>query len=118
GNVCTTTVANARPGCFSGGCSFACNGGYTNCGGDIPCVDLYTDAQHCGGCYNVCPEGQACVNRQCTPDCPAGTTRCSQSCVDLNTTWNNCGACGNVCTAPANGTAFCSNGSCDFTCNT
>jgi hypothetical protein len=29
----------------------------------------------------------------------------------------NCGACGNACTAPANGTAFCGEDGCDYTCN-
>jgi hypothetical protein len=30
---------------------------------------------------------------------------------------NNCGTCGNACSAPASGSAVCSSGLCDFTCN-
>src|SRR5213078_2724669 len=37
--------------------------------------------------------------------------------TNLNTDLNNCGACGTVCTTPANATAVCSTGSCDFLCN-
>lgn len=39
------------------------------CGGK--CVNPRTDARHCGGCGNQCPDGVACVNKVCEESPPA-----------------------------------------------
>ncbi|MDQ3264450.1 MAG: choice-of-anchor L domain-containing protein [Myxococcota bacterium] len=45
------------------------------CGGDA-CVELQTDAVHCGACDSACQTGQLCTAGQCfTPECSAGATR-------------------------------------------
>lgn len=57
-----------------------CREGFTNC--RSTCVDIQTNAQHCGACYTVCSGA--------TSSCCAGV------CTDL-TTNQNCGGCGEVC---------------------
>jgi hypothetical protein len=53
--------------CQGGFCR--CPAGRTACGGR--CVDTTTDPRNCGGCGEVCAEGQACVDGACS-GCPAG----------------------------------------------
>lgn len=105
-------------------------------GGDFVCVNTSENNNHCGGCNNVCPDGQKCKNSvcqcpegaaacgdqccspgqscvdgvctDCNPPCPDGQTCCDSSCVDTQTDRNNCGTCGSVC--PGNQT--CANGVC------
>jgi hypothetical protein len=63
------------------------------CGG--ACVDLQTDASHCGACGNACTElGLSCVAGACK--CTGAT--CSGRCVSTATDPLHCGACGaSVC---------------------
>jgi len=49
----------------------------TRCG--VRCVNLQKNENHCGECFNRCPEGQECVDGVCsggepicTPSCPEG----------------------------------------------
>src|SRR5207247_2347909 len=81
---------------------------------------------NCGACGNVCGVADgtaACSNGVCTvAACNSGYGNCDGNAgngceTNLNTDLNNCGACGTVCTPPANATAVCSTGSCDFLCN-
>jgi hypothetical protein len=79
------------------------------CGGDA-CVDLETDAQHCGECGNACPDGLPCIAGACT--CPDGQQLCEDICVDLQTDPQYCGSCSNNC-APGQ---VCSLGECADGC--
>jgi hypothetical protein len=64
------------------------------------CVDLATDAEHCGACDVACGEGERCQASACELDpCEPGLTECSDSCVDLLTDGANCGSCGLACEA-------------------
>ena len=42
---------------------------------------------------------------------------CDGICQDLSSDLENCGQCNNVCSIPENGTAFCEEGTCGFTCD-
>ena len=44
-------------------CCSSCAPGLADCGGT--CVDLGTDAAHCGRCGNACGAGQTCRNGRC-----------------------------------------------------
>ncbi|MFO7565047.1 MAG: hypothetical protein R6X02_20545 [Enhygromyxa sp.] len=79
------------------------------CGGDR-CVDLQSDADHCGSCDDPCPSGVACVAGECT--CSAGTELCGAACVDLDLDPEHCGGCDQPCDA---GEA-CSAGTCVAGC--
>jgi hypothetical protein len=83
--------------------------GCETCGGDI-CVDLQTDALHCGACDAACPAGAPCVSGVC--DCGEDGTACGDTCANLNTDPANCGSCGMAC---ADG-EFCLDGVCGNDC--
>jgi hypothetical protein len=85
--------------------------GLTDCAG--VCVDLLSDANHCGACGAPCG-GLVCRNGVCSeivseapvaalPDtalatcADKGLADCGGVCVDLLTDHNNCGACGHAC---------------------
>lgn len=115
GHTCTTSVAHAQPTCQGGGCSFACNAGYTSCAG--ACVDEQTDNNNCGGCGNqyVCAGGTTCQAGSCA--CPSGTHNCSGTCSS-NSSAASCGptSC-SACAVPVNGSSTCNGTSCGFSCN-
>jgi hypothetical protein len=122
--VCTTSVANASPACTAGACGFACRSGYASCSG--ACVDEQTDVAHCGSCTHGCSLANAvpgCTAGACAiTSCTLGFSDCNHGAADgceANTTTDaaNCGSCGHACTPPANATATCAAGACDFTCN-
>jgi hypothetical protein len=73
----------------------------------VRCVDLASDASHCGACGKLCAPEQACVAGQCASDCPMGLTLCGATCVDVSSDASNCGACGRAC-----GAGICSAGVC------
>jgi hypothetical protein len=66
------------------------------CGGNT-CIDLQSNAQHCGGCDVACPPGIGCVDGQC--ECPNPTTACDGACVDTAADGEHCGGCGQTCDA-------------------
>ncbi|MCB9638231.1 MAG: hypothetical protein H6727_04890 [Myxococcales bacterium] len=87
-----------------------CSAGLEQCG--VDCVDLNSNANHCGACNNVCtgatprcacPEGSnrcqtAGSKPSCVEACPAGQTDCGTACVsDFPTNKDHCGECGNEC---------------------
>ena len=79
------------------------------------CVDTFTDPAHCGGCGNVCPAGDVCLDGACALSCDsdAGLTlvNCDGACVDLLTNPNHCGSCAIACT----GGQQCEGGGCACT---
>jgi hypothetical protein len=105
-----------------GGQSESCDGKDNDCDGSIDdgatcsgnascqcggiCVDLSSDAAHCGSCNKACPTGGSCVASACV--CPSGTSDCGTSCANTQTDANHCGACNNKC----NTGASCSAGKC------
>jgi len=72
-----------------------CADGQTTCGGK--CIDLQTNAQHCGDCGRACAEGRACEAGECVASCSDGLARCGSSCVDLKIDTLNCGSCSVAC---------------------
>jgi hypothetical protein len=89
------------------GAATTCATGETACGG--ACVDLQSDASHCGACGVSCGPG-TCSAGACV--CDPGATECTAGagtrCADLRTDPANCGACRNAC--PAGDT--CTGGAC------
>jgi hypothetical protein len=71
--------------CSGGSCGpvaeeTACAGGVC-CGTPRSCVDINTDAAHCGACGDACPAGQTCQGGVCgfacgSDFCPAATEIC------------------------------------------
>lgn len=61
--------------CKRGRCK--CRSGLVKCDGVSPCVNLSSDAQHCGQCGQVCPSDLVCSNGVC---CKPGSTGCSGVC--------------------------------------
>lgn len=59
------------------------------------CVDLATDAQHCGGCTIRCGSTEICRDAACV--CPEGELACAQGCTDVSKDGDHCGACGKEC---------------------
>ena len=107
GSVCESGLVGVE--CRGGVCERAdCPVGITYCGAVDLCRDLKSDDDHCGACGNACgpvsPENPSvytyCENGKCVaPQCPAGTTDCSNYCADLMTSAVHCGVCGKSCAA-------------------
>lgn len=88
-----------------------CPDGGMLCGSE--CVAIGSDVNNCGGCGNVCNEGEQCIGAMCRDldPCDDGPgTVCGPECVDLNTDPNNCGDCNNDCNTDEG--EVCSNGEC------
>ncbi|WP_437992339.1 MXAN_6577-like cysteine-rich protein [Sorangium sp. So ce145] len=66
-----------------------CASGLVACSGG--CVDLATDAAHCGRCGQECPAEQRCERGACR--CASGFTACGGGCVDVKSDPLHCGAC-------------------------
>ena len=130
-NPATNAASNT---CKNGVCQYACNSGYTNCGGvtasSINCIkttDLQTDGQNCGSCGNTCGAGKACVGGKCVQNSCSGATPnlcvVNNENVCKNTSGSDashCGACNYACSNnPAtNATSnTCKAGVCQYTCN-
>jgi hypothetical protein len=78
--------------CVGGSCE--CRAGLDRCNGD--CVDLQTDAEHCGECGETCDEAP-CGGGECQPAGCGTLTLCGSSCVDLATDAMHCGECDRDC---------------------
>jgi hypothetical protein len=65
-----------------------------SCGGSA-CVDLQSDALHCGSCETACGGSQTCVDGLCA--CPGALSACDSACVDVDSDPQNCGTCGRDC---------------------
>lgn len=73
-----------------------CAPGLSECSGD--CVDLDTDADHCGQCDLQCGEDQACGEGDCVPgDCPGFADVCGRACTETDYDPLHCGRCFNEC---------------------
>lgn len=117
--------------CSHGSC--ACSSGSADCLGECPassvvcdgtCVNLLTNADHCGSCSTPCSGANAiCVGGTCgalapngsggstaRPACPAETSECGAVCTRLAIDPNNCGGCGITCVAGR----ICQGGQCVF----
>lgn len=81
-----------------------CSGGRLACG--TTCVDVQTNAGHCGACDNACGAGKTCSAGSCV--CAPGFTACGSDCANLQTDAEHCGACGVTCS----GGQVCQNASC------
>ena len=79
------------------------------CGGG-QCVDLDSDAAHCGGCGQTCPAGVPCDAGACA--CPGDGALCDDACVNTSVDPAHCGGCGLAC---ADG-EFCADGACSSDC--
>lgn len=107
-------------------CALVCDGATPATCGSL-CVDLMTDAQHCGSCATVCPAGpnsQArCVAGRCAVTCSDtshadcdgdGATGCE---TDLPRDTAHCGTCGVACSGADNASAACVSGTCGLSCS-
>jgi len=74
--------------------TLTCPAGQTACG--ETCVDLTSDALHCGACNVQCNAGSSCAAGVCT--CPSTLPdTCGLQCVNKQTDAANCGTCGHAC---------------------
>lgn len=80
--------------------------GCETCGG-ATCIDLKTDAAHCGACNNACGANMVCNMGTCSGGCGM-LMQCGASCVDTQTDINHCGTCNNACSGTP-----CTNGKCE-----
>jgi hypothetical protein len=85
-----------------GGGGGGCPGGQTDCGGG-QCVDVSSDANNCGACFNACNFGETCQAGQCSGGGGGGggTTGCSGTLGCLNTCAAGDTACEQQCIAGA-----------------
>ena len=61
------------------------------------CVDLSSDADHCGRCDVNCA-GAYCLDGHCTLSCEGETAKiCEGVCVDVSKHTSHCGRCGDAC---------------------
>ena len=83
GSPCSNTQADRCESgrCICGDSRSACSGEITDtcCSGafgDTACVDLTSDALHCGACDSPCRASERCVEGTCT----VGASSCSETC--------------------------------------
>lgn len=79
---------HSTPLCHQGACSYQCQGGFFDCGGQ--CLDLRTDVKHCGACGGLgsdctlmpMPQGASprCEQGRCSFTCAGGAERCDRLC--------------------------------------
>lgn len=95
--VGTSGAGGEEPGQVGGqaGATVACPDSEVMCGTE--CVDLTTNAAHCGACDDPCFAVADCVESEC--QCPTETTQCAQACVNLTSDPLHCGDCGQLCPA-------------------
>ena len=62
------------------------------------CVNLQTNARHCGACDNVCESNQVCEAGECVAKCDdTGLVQCGNFCVDTQSDPRFCGSCDTTC---------------------
>lgn len=106
GEVCDAGICECAPESWC-----AIDYGYDAGSPEYQCVDTQTDPYNCGGCSNVCYQGEQCVQGQCAPAaCQTNEVRCNGSCTDVGSDAFNCGGCGVVCDVRAG--ELCGAGSC------
>lgn len=88
----TCQAHQCAPGCTS---SHGCAGDEETCC-DKTCVDLKSDAAHCGACETACGSSETC---------------CDGSCANTQTDLMNCNTCGYVCSV-SNANPKCTGGAC------
>lgn len=63
------SVNHVKASCKAGECGGSCEAGFEDCNANKQkdgCeIDTSTDANNCGACGNVCPDGDACQNGKC-----------------------------------------------------
>lgn len=92
--------------CVDGVCR--CRDELTNCNG--LCVNTFGDPDHCGDCWNDCPEDlPTCGDYACHADCDDFPSECEDTCTDFALDPFNCGSCGSLCGADE----ICAGGECE-----
>ena len=82
--------------CLDGAC--VCSGELVKCTGEADCIDLRTNAKHCGACGNACPTGTRCASGKCVDTCPSSTPHeCANACVNTSRNPFFCGSCTTSC---------------------
>ncbi|MBL8682345.1 MAG: hypothetical protein JNK05_24465 [Myxococcales bacterium] len=119
GRTCTGTQV-----CTMAGCADSCPSGQMLCSG--ACVDLQTNANHCGMCGNACPAGPrstpVCAAGRCQLQCEPSYANCdsnaSNGCeVNTSTDPNHCTMCGMRCpSGGANTVGVCARTQCAIEC--
>ncbi len=61
------------------------------------CVDLTSDHEHCGECFQRCAGGFECADSTCLEICGRDEVRCDRDCAVLATSAEHCGVCGHAC---------------------
>ena len=93
--------------------NLACTEGVCSCPPEQQCgeecVDLLSNADHCGSCNTPCSDVQTCEAGTC--QCEGGFTACGGSCVDLMVDLVHCGSCDTLC----KGGSTCKEGLCTCT---
>ena len=85
--------------------------GLTECDGEF--VDTRVDPGHCGGCDEVCPNGDVCSDGACDLTCASELTDCAGSCRDTNADRDHCGGCDQACVDGE----VCDQGNCALSCS-
>ncbi len=102
--------------CLDGGCTIGCADGLKDCDG--VCVDLASNADHCGGCGVACSpdafEGSAkmvCIGGACNVSvCKEGYHLYDNMCEKDDVV--NCGAHNKICSTPDTDVLMCEQGQC------
>lgn len=103
-------ASSTAPGDVSGPSTVADTGPDCETCGGAACIDLMTDAAHCGSCDAPCPAGIACSEGSCA--CPDGTMPCGDACVDVQADGMHCGGCD----MPCDPGLVCLDGACSMGC--
>jgi hypothetical protein len=123
GSCQTTSCPNGCSGngtCNTGSGVCSCTGGFTGADCSQGTTVDNCNGVACSAIYNGTP---ACTSGICTiGQCNAGFADCNINAFDgcetaISNSVTNCGACGLACAPVANGSSFCTNGSCGFVCN-
>lgn len=121
---CKPEKNSIQLGCTSGKCSYECFQNKHNCGTSQKpiCVDLQTDPENCGICFNQCNypgvKQSICTNGKCSIDtCQENLLDCNGKLEDgcetnILSNPSHCGACNQKCSKAE----FCNNGKCDSNC--